>query len=637
MIPGGGQGSRPAARALLALFAATVVIWWPVDCYWKSDDFLAVQYARDLGNVLHDFAGPQYGATGIWMFLRPVITASFWIDGMLGGTPFVSHLGNALAHGASAALAALVLARFLSPRKALAGALLWAVLPSHAGSVSWAVGRVDSYTTVFCLASLWALCRWIEGKRGSILLSLLFFAVALLAKESAFSVPILAGAIGAALAGAPGWRRRSRAALRSLAPFLALFAAYVAYRISVLGGLGGYAAASLDPPAMASGLGTVVLDLVDPLRWRGAGWLGAEGTPLGDALPWVGLVAALAALARGAWKAGIGGTLFCIAGFLAAAAPAAAFWADSGNVHNLRYYYFPSVAICGLIACGGVPAVIVMLLIAAAPFAAVRADYVDADRQDAAMHRMLLREIGEGAPGPWFVKGLPHANRGGTVVRLHYFVDRMLEPPFAPEAVPLYALRPAAELPGAWRLGADEDPPFALPEGTTMFFAGPDMLGRARPEALPELPLDTPGTIDLTTGSLDRMLRRQSMTRIRIPGLRPAWFRLTIFTATGYLCSVIRDHSGPADEDGRIDLLAFLGGDRARGIDPGRFAREGPHFVLTGLSVPATIDRDPSFPVLIEAGSIENGSFVPSHRARRLLRFRFDRGLAAWLRKALGT
>ena len=75
----------PPPRWLLLLPVLAVAAWWPIAPYWQSDDFLALHYARDFGNVVADFVGPQYGATDVWLFYRPLITLSFWFDQLVGG------------------------------------------------------------------------------------------------------------------------------------------------------------------------------------------------------------------------------------------------------------------------------------------------------------------------------------------------------------------------------------------------------------------------------------------------------------------------------------------------------------------------------------------------------------------------
>ena len=65
--------------------ALAAALWWPLWPYYASDDFIAVAYAQDLDAVAHDFVGPQYAATDVWSFYRPLITLSFWIDQAMPG------------------------------------------------------------------------------------------------------------------------------------------------------------------------------------------------------------------------------------------------------------------------------------------------------------------------------------------------------------------------------------------------------------------------------------------------------------------------------------------------------------------------------------------------------------------------
>ncbi|MCA8975034.1 MAG: hypothetical protein KDC98_09950, partial [Planctomycetes bacterium] len=55
-----------------------------------------------------------------------------------------------------------------------------------------------------------------------------------------------------------------------------------------------------------------------------------------------------------------------------------------------------------------------------------------------------------------------------------------------------------------------------------------------------------------------------------------------------------------------------------------------------GMVAPSMIELLPEFPILIEAGDMKGIRFVPTHRCRRLLRFRFDRSYAAWVRLVQG-
>jgi len=641
-------------RWFLCLPLLAILLWWPISPYWQSDDYLALHYARNFGNVLADFTGPQYGATDIWLFYRPLITLSFWFDQLLGGAePFVSHLSNVLAHGVSALLAALLWRRFLPDGQAFLAGLLWAMMPGHAGTIAWAVGRVDAHTTVWCLFALLLFVRHCErrrtGVRTSVVPALLATAAALASKELGFVVPPLAVGLGMLMASAGSLRARLHFALRATAPLWVLFAAYLGFRLVVLGRFGGYLGTVYAPLEMGKGLLAIVGNLLVPLRWSGtdvaAGWLG------GSRELWIWLAAVPPLLAGLVWLCRpkqllAAALLFCIASL-----PMAMFFADAQNVQGLRSFYLPSIVLAGCVAAGGRIVGCLWLLAMAMPFVAIRSTQLDADRQSAALHHALLREAADGAPSPMFVAGLPHANATGSIVQLHFGVDRLLEPPFGQGGTQLYALRPLAEVPGVVRLFASGELPFPLPNGSTWFFADATALGRAPPprNELPDLriegDIDHNGVLDISSARLLDVTNRYAELfekgaptfGLRTPGVKPMGFRVTIFTANGYLSCLCLDYGLGGAHDGSIDMLRFLARDE-KSVDPAITATQGAAWAGEGLTIPTTIDLVPEFPVLIEAGTLRmpDKTFVPSHRARRLLTFRFDRGYPAWVRLVQG-
>lgn len=646
----------PPPRWFWLLPALAVAAWWPFDPYWQSDDYLALHYARDLGRALHDFVGPQYGATDVWLFYRPLITLSFWFDQTIGGPfPPFGHWDNVAAHATSTLLVGLVWRRFLPDGLAFAAAVLWTLMASHSGSIAWAVGRVDSHTTVWCLATLWLCLRANErratGRAAARWPMLLAFAGALASKELAFAVPPLATWLCGASSSGHGLRARLAAGARASWPLWALFAAYVPFRIAVLGGFGGYIAgreqllAQYELGPMLAGLGHMLLDLGVPLRWI--------GLPAGSAVPeslWLAAAAApvAVALAVTGWRR----PRVAVAAVLTAAiafAPISGFLRGADNPHNLRYCYLPAVALVGLLAGAGRACTLAVLLAWAWPLVAVRTAQHVADVQSAQLHRALLREAPAAPAGPMFVAGLPHANAAGTAVQLHFGVDRMLRPPFCTADVPLYAWRPLADLPGAVRLTAPDEPPFALPLGSTWWFADPSALGRApAPDPLPELVVrgDADGVFDLTTQRLDGLTRDAARALadgtptfgLTTPGVRPPAFRVTLFTANGYLSCLCLDHARADAADGRIDALRFFAKDEREPLAVGRLSTRVDAFVGDALVVPTTIDLEPAFPTLLEGGAFDfaTGTFTPTHRARRMITFRFDRGYPGWVRRAQG-
>ncbi|MBL9079896.1 MAG: hypothetical protein JNL08_20550 [Planctomycetes bacterium] len=616
----------PLPRWFLLLPLLAALVWWPVDPFWKSDDWLALHYAQHLSRALADFTGPQYGATDVWWFYRPLITLSFWADQCLGGpSPFVSHLGNVLAHAANALLVALLWRRFLPDGRAFASGLLWACMPGHQASIVWAVGRVDSHTAVWCFATLLLVLRRVE-RRGPAWPMLVAFAGALCSKELAWIVPLVAVAL-VALRAEGALAARLRTAGRTTAPLWVLLALHFGWRWFVLGRIvGGYDAMQFDPGTMAAGLARTAADLLVPMRWSGGGtaaaWLAA--------LP---VLAALVLALRAPQR------LVAVPLFVVACAPMATFLASADNVHNLRYWYLPTAALVGLLAAPGRVVTALVLTSWAWPLWQIRADVVRADRESRAIDAVLQQLADGGAAAPLFVAGLPRTNATGTSLQFHFGIDRVLQPPFRSRGTALFALRPIVDGPGVFRLEPDVAPPL----GSAWRIADRALAPIAPPPPLPELTLDgdigADGVVDLSRPRLTAAVDGSRPLVLRARGERPAWFRLTLFTATGYLCCLVPDH-GPADAAfGTIDLAAFFLG---RPLPSGEWAVRpttyalGDAFVMRGLEVPTTIDLSPAFPVLLETGAITGDRFVATRRTRRPVTFAFDRDYPRWVRQTLG-
>jgi hypothetical protein len=269
-----------------------------------------------------------------------------------------------------------------------------------------------------------------------------------------------------------------------------------------------------------------------------------------------------------------------------------------------------------------------------------------------------VREANEGAKGPMFVQGLPHVNAAGTVVQFHFGVDRMVQEPFSRGGQRLLALRPLVEEREVFRLETTEGMPFALPGGSTWFFLDSNAQGSmalGQPPAGPRPPElvvtgDVDGVLDVTSAPLDDLLsefegkrkyqvlweRDEPSFGLQTPGVRPEAYRITVFTATGYLCLRCPDHAAAGSPDGAIDMLRVLAGHPQKGLEPARFGLGAFDFVGNKLLVPTTIDLVPEFPVLVEAGSWRGVWFTTTHRARRLVTFRFDRHYPAWVRRVQG-
>lgn len=651
-------------RWFLLLPAIALAIWWPIGAYWASDDFIALAYSQDFGDAASDLVGRQYGATDVWAFYRPLITLSFWFDQTVGGPfPPFGHFSNVVAHAISTLLVALVWRRFLGSGTAFGAALLWSMMPGHIGSIAWGVGRVDSHTTVWCLLAILLCLRANERREaeGSTAHwpALVATALALMSKELAFVVPPLCSLLtlmqlSPSGGAAPPWPERVRKTFQATWRIWLLFALYLPFRVLVLGKFGGYDASALPPDYGVSdlladavvkveALGRIVMHELVPLSWIGAPdpermptwlFLAGAGTPVA------------AALLVSLWRRP--GLVFAtLVAFVVAMAPMITFW-TADSPHNLRYYYLPAIALAGLLAHAGRWFVPVILLAWISPLVAVRTAQHEADRASATKHEAMLERAQQAPAGPMFVAGLPHRNAEKTAIQLHFGVDRMLRPPFTDADVPLYALRPLSTMPRAFRLGPKDEPPFALPGGSTWYFDELDLLAAApSPPELPELRIagDEDGVLDFGFESLTEMAARyeeitatgRGSTGLDFPGVKGPFFRVTVFTANGYLCCICQNHGKPKAANGRLDAIRLLAQNPKRPYDIARIAL-GDFFLGEALPVPTTIDLSPEFPVLIEAGMFDMASrtFTPSHRARRLVRFRFDRRYPEWVRTVQG-
>jgi hypothetical protein len=636
------QATPPLPRWFWLLPLLAALLWFPIDPFWASDDFFALHYAQDPARAFADLTHWQYGAQDLWFFWRPLITLSFCADAAIGGgAPFWAHLSNVLAHGLCALMAGLLLRRLLSDGLAFAGAALWAILPGHAGTIAWAVGRVDGHTTVWILLSVLLFVRWCEGKSAGRTASVIAMLLALASKELAFAVAPLCSLLGLAL------RRPWHAAW----PHWALLAATIAFRLVVLGRFGGYAGTTWDAGAMASGFASFTADLLQPWRWQQPTRLLALGESGSLALQWLGWLPALVAAAWCLRPCRLRATAVALCWFAIASVPVAGFFASADNPHNLRYFYLASIALCALLVAAGRAATVLAFLFLAPTFAIARFDQHRADVESASIHRELVRAT-EGQAGDWYAAGLPHGNWQGTVVQMHFGIDRMLLPPFAERKVRLRAHRPLLDTDTALRLEDDQRVPIAIPNAHTMWFRDGSIAASVPEQRLPELPISvewralptadgatawtdaTATGLDLSSERMqalkdggDPSLGRGIAARLRTPGVMPKAYRVTVFTSTGYLCTIVQPDAG-AGPDGTLDLLRWFA--------TAECAREPNRYLLRLLEVPTIVDIEPSFPFLVEAGTVQDGNFVATHRARQLPQLRMDRGYPGVVRRMLG-
>ena len=222
-----------------------------LDYQIKSWNFLSEVFARDFFGFSDD--NRKYG------YYRPLITISYAIDWHLwGAKPAGFHRSNILFHFICTVLLFFIFYRLLNRTlliPALAG-LLFAVHPIHTESVTWIAGRTDPLAAIFFFAAL--LCFMVYAERVAaarrfeplppgtpagaankprlpwMILSLVFFAIGMLAKEMALTLPFVAAAYVLVFVVGRQWRR-IKAYLPALGLMLAEVGGYFLFRTYIVG------------------------------------------------------------------------------------------------------------------------------------------------------------------------------------------------------------------------------------------------------------------------------------------------------------------------------------------------------------------------------------------------------------------
>jgi protein O-mannosyl-transferase len=156
-----------------------------------------VAFGASLGSGFHFddyaiFAEPALGSPSGWLEVwvpqqtRPLTYFTFWLNRQIGGgDPLGYHLLNLALHLGAVVLAWECLRRLLPERVALVAAALFAIHPIQSEAVNYVWARSILLAGLLSLAALW---NWLEGRRW---LAVLWFALALLAKEEVVAFPLL--------------------------------------------------------------------------------------------------------------------------------------------------------------------------------------------------------------------------------------------------------------------------------------------------------------------------------------------------------------------------------------------------------------------------------------------------------------
>ena len=235
--------------AILGLFllAGFIAFSSVINSWFLSDDF--AQIGKVLGGDLSVVWGKEHGG-----FFRPLFILSYLIDTKIwGARSFGFHLTNVVFHSLNAFLTYSLSLRTVEDLKlttrtktmiSIGAGTLFLLHPSHTEAVVWISGRADVLATFFCLASLLSYIAYARSRRTSQLtISLVCFAIALTAKESAICLPFLVIVLGLFTGPARKDGKTLRQFLAVMGIYFSILLVFVAVRSVYIGSLvGGYGA-----------------------------------------------------------------------------------------------------------------------------------------------------------------------------------------------------------------------------------------------------------------------------------------------------------------------------------------------------------------------------------------------------------
>jgi hypothetical protein len=213
--------TRRDAVAALALGVLAFVVYLPaIRLEFAADDFLILDNLQKLEGLRHAAA---YFEVNFYAYYRPLVFLSYALDWSLWGVdPAGFHLTSVLLHAINTMLVFALARRVTDATVAAVAALVFALHPVSQEAVFWVSGRFDLLATAWILGSLvllWSPRPWLYW------IGVACFALALLSKESAATVVVLAAAHGVLLGGRDG-----RWAVRRLVPLFVVSAGYVVAR-----------------------------------------------------------------------------------------------------------------------------------------------------------------------------------------------------------------------------------------------------------------------------------------------------------------------------------------------------------------------------------------------------------------------
>jgi len=317
---------------------------------------------RYLKEIFGTTVWSHVGAQGVTNYYRPLMTLGYLLTyQVFGPLAYGFHLVNVILHLAVVGTLFLTTAPMFKNRwLALVAALAFALHPVHTESVAWIAAVTDIEVTLFFLLTFWLFLKLPEFTGGRAALAQVgmgaSFVLALLAKEQALTLPLLATLYEHGFRAdrkETGWKHK----VSRYVPLWLVAIAYLVFRLHLLGTF----APSTQHPDLSgaevflSGLvlvGQYVGKLLWPVQLCAFHVFDKSTSPwslpvLGGALALIGSGALLVGLRRRSPPAA-----FAVLWIFITLAPVLNARWMAVNVFSERYLYLPSVGFCWLVGAG---------------------------------------------------------------------------------------------------------------------------------------------------------------------------------------------------------------------------------------------------------------------------------------------
>lgn len=367
----GSETPRKANRDILTFLILFVLVFLPYSNIFYNqfvydDGFQVVDnpYAHSFKYLPRIFTTTVWsflGAQGISNYYRPMMTLGYLLTYQVAGlVPLCFHLVNILLEAIAVWLVFAILRRLSGDRVAFVAAGLFALHPIHSEAVDWIAAVTDLELAVFYLGAFLLYVKLPEAKHKSLSIAAMCtcFALALLSKEQAMTLPVLATLFEYFYRD----DRRATTPKEKLSRYGALWivaALYLALRFVIMGGL----ASVIMRPTLSwyeTGLSAVALlgaymgKLIWPSRLSPF-YVFQASQHFTDAKVLLGLagIALCAILFAALWKRSHIVSFAPVWFFLPLGPVLNARWMPAG-VFGERYLYLPSIGFCWLVAWGAV-------------------------------------------------------------------------------------------------------------------------------------------------------------------------------------------------------------------------------------------------------------------------------------------